>query len=88
MLWLITVKLVKSNGKWSQNGKQECIEIKTCPLRVEIEGDGNVFCYGNRPGAKCDVQCPYGYVLVGDSQIQCGDDGEWKGTIKYTDRLY
>ena len=38
----------------------------------------NVFCYGNRPGAKCDVQCPYGYVLVGDSQIQCGDDGEFE----------
>ena len=48
---------------------------------MDIEGDGNVFCYGNTPGAVCDVTCPYGYELQGDNQLKCGDDGEWKGKI-------
>lgn len=44
-----------------------------------MEGDGNTFCYGNSPGSKCDIMCPHGYEIVGDSQAVCGEDGVWKG---------
>lgn len=73
-------KLTKcdQDGNW-EFGSQECEKIPECPLNIEIQGDGITFCNGNKPGSTCDVDCPFGYALEGDSVLTCSKDGDWIG---------
>ena len=68
----------RKDGTWDL-GSQECEKIPECPLNIEIQGDGITFCNGNKPGSSCDVDCPFGFALEGDSTLTCSSEGNWIG---------
>ena len=58
-----------------------------CPA-LENPPNGNLVLSGNTVGETADYTCNTGFILVGDSTLTCGGDGQWSGSPPVCNRKY
>ncbi|XP_019638725.1 PREDICTED: uncharacterized protein LOC109480844 [Branchiostoma belcheri] len=70
-----TRRTCQANRRWS--GSSTTLE---CPA-LDNPGHGRVDCTDRLENDRCTFSCNDGYHLLGSSQVVCGSDGQWTGTI-------
>ncbi|XP_019614067.1 PREDICTED: uncharacterized protein LOC109462018 [Branchiostoma belcheri] len=54
--------------------------IVECPVLTSPQ-NGRVDCTDRLENDRCTFSCNHGYHLLGSSQVVCGSDGQWTGTV-------
>ena len=61
--------------------------VNMCPT-LDDPANGNLVLSGNTSGETADYTCDTGFILVGDSTLTCGGDGQWSGNPPVCNREY
>ncbi|KAI8491499.1 hypothetical protein Bbelb_306990 [Branchiostoma belcheri] len=67
----------QTDATWSGN---DAVCIVECPVLTSPQ-NGRVDCTDRLVNDRCTFSCNHGYHLLGSSQVVCGSDGQWTGTI-------